>query len=76
MSNHFLALILALLIAGGLIFFFSGGSNTAEAPTTPTPMMQTNPDGTHTMPDGSMMESTDQSMGGMHTMPDGTMMSN
>ncbi len=76
MSNHVLALILALLIAGGLFFFLGGGGNTAEAPTTPTPMMQVNPDGTHTMPDGSMMESTDQTMGGMRTMRDGTVMSN
>jgi hypothetical protein len=65
MSTSVIAAIFAtLLIIGGFLLF--GGS--ADAPTT------------HTMPDGSTMSDTDQSMDimpqGEHMMPDGSMMMN
>lgn len=60
MNTSTIAIIFAIVLAIAVLFFFGGRQ--VDAPT----------GGTHVMPDGSVMQTTE----GMHKMPDGTVMHN
>jgi hypothetical protein len=74
MSTRVIGAIFILVVGALGVLIFTGTANQAEAPMEDT--MVHKDDGTHVMPDGTIMSNTEAGTHGSHVMPDGTVMQN